>query len=417
MEIEETIKRLAIEAKIASTKIRVLKPSEKKNAYEFLEENIKNNIEKILEANKLDIENAVRNKLSKPLINRLKVTEDSILGLIKSVSEIKNLPDPIGEVLEKWEQPNGLKFSKISVPLGVLGVIYESRPNVTIDASCLALKSNNALILRGGSDSFYTSFELVNIITQSFEKSGLPKNIIQMVPTVDREAVDHLLGMKDYIDVIIPRGGKNLIKKINQKSKIPVIKHLEGLCHVYVDKEADIEMAKKIIFNSKLRRPEICGATESLLIDSSIKDKAYELLIPLHDAGCEIKGDEFIQSLNNKFNPAIEEDWSMEYLDKIISVKVVKGVEGAITHINQYSSNHTECIITENEQTFTTFYNSIDSAIILKNASTQYADGGEFGFGAEIGISTDKLHVRGPVGAKHLTTFKYIVHGSGQSRP
>ena len=417
MKIEETIKRLAIEAKIASTKIRVLKPNEKKIAYEFLEENIRNNMAKILDANKLDIENANRNKLSKPLINRLKITEDSILGIIKSVSEIKNLPDPIGEVLEKWEQPNGLKFSKISVPLGVLGVIYESRPNVTIDASCLALKSNNALILRGGSDSFYTSFELVNIITQSFERSGLPKNIIQMVPTVDREAVDHLLGMKDYIDVIIPRGGKSLIKKINQKSKIPVIKHLEGLCHIYVDKEADIEMAKKIIFNSKLRRPEICGATETLLIDSSIKDKAHELLLPLHEAGCEIKGDEFIQSLDNKFNPAIEEDWSMEYLDKIISAKIVDGVEGAINHINHYSSNHTECIITENDQTFTNFYNNIDSAIILKNASTQFADGGEFGFGAEIGISTDKLHVRGPVGAKHLTTFKYIVHGSGQSRP
>ena len=417
MNILETINELGNKAKTASTKIRVLKPKEKKIAYEFLENNLKDNIKKILDANKLDIDNAIKNNLSPPLINRLKVTEESILGIIQSVSDIKNLPEPIGNILESWEQPNGLKFSKISVPLGVLGVIYESRPNVTIDASCLALKSNNALILRGGSDSFHSSFELVKIITNSFDKAGLPKNIIQMIPTTEREAVDHLLAMNNHINVIIPRGGKSLIKKINEKSKIPVIKHLEGLCHVYVDKEANIEVAKKVIFNSKLRRPEICGATETLLIDYSIKERSSELLFPLYEAGCEIKGDEFIQSLDKNFNPATEQDWSIEYLDKILSVKIVNGVQGAIDHINEYSSNHTESIITENDETFKEFYNNIDSAIILKNASTQYADGGEFGFGAEIGISTDKLHVRGPVGAKHLTTFKYIVHGSGQIRP
>ena len=417
MDILETINNLGNKAKAASAKIRVLKPEEKKIAYEFLEKNLKINTKKILDANKLDIDKANKNNLAKPLINRLKITEDSILGIIKSVSDIKNLPEPIGKVLESWEQPNGLKFSKISVPLGVLGVIYESRPNVTIDASCLSLKSNNSLILRGGSDSFHTSFELVKIVTDSFNKAGLPKNIIQMIPTTKREAVDHLLSMNNYVNVIIPRGGKSLIKKINEKSKIPVIKHLEGLCHIFVDKEANIELAKKVIFNSKLRRPEICGATETLLIDSEIKEKAYQLLLPLHEAGCEIKGDEFIQTLDKNFNAATEEDWSIEYLDKIISVKIVNGVKGAIEHINKYSSNHTESIITENEQKFIEFYNNIDSAIILKNASTQYADGGEFGFGAEIGISTDKLHVRGPVGAKHLTTFKYVVHGSGQIRP
>ncbi len=416
MNILETINDLGKKAKAASIKIRVLNPENKKIAYDFLEKNIKNKSNVILDANKLDIENAIKNNLSKPLINRLKINEDSILGIIKSINQIKNQPDPIGEVLENWEQPNGLKFSKISVPLGVLGVIYESRPNVTIDASCLALKSNNALILRGGSDSFHTSNELVKIITESFEEANLPKNIIQMIPTTNREAVDHLLAMNDYVNVIIPRGGKSLIKKINEKSKIPVIKHLEGLCHVYIDKEADLEIAKKIIFNSKLRRPEICGAAETLLIDKSIKDKAKELIQPLHEAGCSIKGDEYIQTLDHNFEEATVEDWSTEYLDKIISVKIVNGVEGAIDHINNYSSNHTESIITENEQTFSNFYNNIDSAIILKNASTQFADGGEFGFGAEIGISTDKLHVRGPVGAKHLTTFKYIVHGSGQAR-
>ena len=417
MSILQTINELGKKAKNASIKLRVLQREKKKIAYEHLEKNIKDKASEILIANKLDIENAISNNLSKPLINRLKVTDETISGIIKSIIEIKKQPDPIGEILENWEQPNGLKFSKISVPLGVLGVIYESRPNVTIDASCLALKSNNALILRGGSDSFHTSKQLVSIITESFNEAGLPNDIIQMIPTTNREAVDHLLEMNNYVNVIIPRGGKSLIKKINEKSKIPVIKHLEGLCHVYVDKEANLEIAKNVILNSKLRRPEICGAAETLLIDTALKDKALELIQPLYEAGCKIKGDDFIKSLNNNFELANSEDWTTEYLDRIISIKIVDGVGGAIDHINNFSSNHTESIITENEQTFSNFYNNIDSAIILKNASTQFADGGEFGFGAEIGISTDKLHVRGPVGAKHLTTFKYIVHGNGQLRP
>ena len=416
MNIKTIINELGKKAEIASIKLRVLNSEKKNIAYECLEKNIKEKTNEILNANNIDIENAIYNNLSKPLINRLKLNNKSIAGIIKSIIEIKNQPDPIGEVIEKWEQPNGLKFSKISVPLGVLGVIYESRPNVTIDASCLALKSNNTLILRGGSDSFHTSNELVKIIVSSFKEALLPNNIIQMIPTTDRQAVDYLLEMDDYVNVIIPRGGKSLIKKINEKSKIPVIKHLEGLCHVYVDKEANIKIAKDVIFNSKLRKPEICGAAETLLIDNSIKEKALELIKPLYEAGCKVKGDDFIKSLDSNFELANEEDWSTEYLDKVISVRIVKGVEGAIDHINKYSSSHTESIITENEETFSNFYNNIDSAIILKNASTQFADGGEFGFGAEIGISTDKLHVRGPVGAKHLTTYKYVVHGNGQSR-
>ena len=416
MNIQEIVNEIGSNAKIASLKLRVLKPEQKKIGYENLQKDIEEKAKEIIEANKKDIANAINKNLSKPLINRLKIDEESILGIIKSIIEIKNQPDPIGEVLENWKQPNGLKFSKITVPLGVLGVIYESRPNVTVDAACLALKSSNSLILRGGSDSFYTSKKLVSIINKSFNKAELPKNTIQMIPTPNRDAVDYLLKMDQYVNVIIPRGGKSLIKKINEKSKIPVIKHLEGLCHIYVDKEANIEIAKKIIFNSKLRRPEICGAAETLLIDHAIKDKAYDLIKPLHDAGCKIKGDNFIKLLNDNFELADEEDWSTEYLDSIISVKIVNGVKGAIDHINNYSSNHTESIITENEEVFLNFHNNIDSAIILKNASTQFADGGEFGFGAEIGISTDKLHVRGPVGAKHLTTFKYIVHGNGQSR-
>lgn len=418
MNIFKTINELGKKAKDASIKIRVLQKEKKMAAYQCLEKNIEKNAEQILSANKLDIENAFANDLSKPLINRLKVSEESIAGIIKSISEIKDQPDPIGTVLENWEQPNGLKFSKISVPLGVLGVIYESRPNVTVDASCLALKSNNALILRGGSDSYHTSKQLVNIITESFIEANLPENIIQMIPTTDREAVDHLLEMKDYVNVIIPRGGKSLIKKINEKSKIPVIKHLEGLCHVYVDKEADIEIAKNIIFNSKLRRPEICGATETLLINEEIDDLSIKhVLQSLASQDCVIRGDNKIQNIFPNAEKANDEDWSTEYLDKILSVKMVRNIEDATKHINKYSSGHTESCLTDTSSTIEYFFQQCDSAILLHNASTQFADGGEFGFGAEIGISTDKLHVRGPVGAQHLTTFKYLVSGDNQIRP
>ena len=417
MNIKETIIDLGKKAKIASQEIKLIKNEEKNLALENLIKNIKLNFEQIIAANDKDIKLAIEKNLSTPLINRLKVSKDSIDNLTKSISEIINQPDPIGKTLEEWSQPNGLKFKKITVPLGVLGVIYESRPNVTVDASCIALKSGNTLILRGGSDSFNTSKILVKIISNSFSEAKLPDNIIQMIPYTEREAVDHLLEMTDYVNVIIPRGGKNLIQKIKSVSKIPVIKHLEGICHVYIDFEANMNIAIKIILNSKLRRPEICGAAETLLIDEKIKEKAIDLLLPLYDRGCEIRGDKFIESLNNNFKNAKESDWSTEYLEKILSVKIVNGIEGAIKHINEYSSGHTDCIVTENEETFQKFYGNIDSAIILKNASTQFADGGEFGFGAEIGISTDKLHVRGPVGVKHLTSFKYIIHGDGHERP
>ena len=417
MNIRETIIDLGKKAKIASQEMRLIKNKEKNLALENLIKNINLNSEKIITANDKDVELALKKNLSSPLINRLKISSNNIKNLTKSINEIITQPDPIGITLEKWSQPNGLKFKKITIPLGVLGVIYESRPNVTVDASCISLKSGNSIILRGGSDSFNTSQILVKIISNSFNDVGIPKNIVQMIPFADRESVDHLLNMTNYVDVIIPRGGKSLIEKIKSISKIPVIKHLEGICHVYVDFEANINIAKKIILNSKLRRPEICGATETLLVDERIKDRAIDLLLPLYDQGCEIRGDDFVKSLNNNFKKAKEIDWSTEYLEKILSVKVVNGVEGAINHINEYSSGHTDCIVTENEDTFQKFYNNIDSAIILKNASTQFADGGEFGFGAEIGISTDKLHVRGPVGAKHLTSFKYIVHGDGHERP
>ncbi len=417
MNIKNNILELGKNAKKASIEMKLLSNDQKNQALSNLIKNISTNKEKILEANNIDLENGKKKSLSNPLINRLTLTKKSIDGLIKSIEDIITIPDPIGLTLEKWERPNGLKFRKISTPLGVLGVIYESRPNVTVDASCLSIKSGNCIILRGGSDSFYSSKELVKNITQSFNEAGLPNYCVQMIDTPEREAVDHLLNMQNYVDVIIPRGGKGLIKKINSVSKIPVIKHLDGICHVYVDKDADLKIAEKVVFNSKMRRPEICGAAETLLIDENFKHNAMEILTPLKKVNCEIRGDKFIQSLDKDFKSANDADWSMEYLDKILSVKIVSGVEEAINHINGYSSGHTESIITNNVQTFEKFYNKVDSAIILKNASTQFADGGEFGFGAEIGISTDKIHVRGPVGTKHLTTFKYVVDGDGQERP
>jgi len=417
MNIDNKVLHIGKKAKIASNQTRLLSSEIKNKALKILIENIKNNSKKIILSNKVDIENANKKSLSNPLINRLSLTNNSIENLIDSIDKIINLPDPIGKILNEWKQPNGLIFKKISVPIGVLGVIYESRPNVTIDAACIALKSGNALILRGGSDSFNTSSTLVDIIENSFEKAGCPKNLVQMIPFVDRKGVDSLIQMNDFVDVIIPRGGKNLIKKIYEKSKIPVIKHLDGICHIYIDKDADFKKAIKVLVNSKLRRPEICGAAETLLIDKAIQEHAMKFLKPLIVKGCEIRGDDFIKNLNNDIVIANEIDWSTEYLDKILSVKIVNGVEQAIDHINNYSSGHTESIITENDKTFLRFYNNIDSAIILKNASTQFADGGEFGFGSEIGISTNKLHVRGPVGAQHLTSFKYIVLGDGHERP
>ena len=417
MSIENNIIELGKRAKSASLNMKVCSSDQKNLALTKLTKNLDKNRNKILEANKIDLENGEKKSLAKPLINRLTLTEKSIDGLITSIEDIIEIPDPIGITLEEWERPNGLQFRKISTPLGVLGVIYESRPNVTVDASCLSIKSGNCIILRGGSDSFHSSKELVNNITNAFTEAGLPEHCVQMINTPEREAVDHLLSMRDYVDVIIPRGGKGLIEKINSASKIPVIKHLDGICHVYVDKDADLSIAEKVVFNSKMRRPEICGAAETLLIDEKIKDEAMKILKPLKEVNCEIRADEFIQSLDKDFKKANEEDWSLEYLDKIISVKIVSGVEEAIKHINGYSSGHTESIITNNEETFKKFYEKIDSAIILKNASTQFADGGEFGFGGEIGISTNKLPPRGPVGINQLTSYKYLVSGKGIIRP
>ena len=413
----EIIKQLGINAKKASAELANIHNEQKNKALYNLKENLIKFSSEIIQINNKDIENAYAMKLSSALIDRLTLNEDRINGMVNCLDEIINLKDPTGIVLSEWDRPNGLHIQKISVPLGVIGIIYESRPNVTVDASAIAIKAGNSVILRGGKDSFHSSQKLNEIINKSFAKAGLPDNSVQMVPIADRAAVNAMLQLDAYIDVIIPRGGKGLIQNIKEKSSIPVIKHSDGICHVYVDKDADISIAKEVIFNSKMRRPGICGAAETLLIDKAISKNAMALLTNLVDAECEIRGDSFIQSLNNKFKKASEEDWGTEYLDKVISVKIVDSVSGAINHINNYSSGHTESIITEDSKTFEMFYKNINSAIILQNASTQFADGGEFGFGAEIGISTDKLHVRGPVGSEHLTSFKYVVQGNGQVRP
>ncbi len=413
----EIIKQLGINAKKAAAELVNIHNEQKNKALYNLKENLIKFSSEIIQINNKDIENAYAMKLSSALIDRLTLNEDRINGMVNCLDEIINLKDPTGIVLSEWDRPNGLHIQKISVPLGVIGIIYESRPNVTVDASAIAIKAGNSVILRGGKDSFHSSQKLNEIINKSFAKAGLPANSVQMVSTTNRTAVDAMIKLDSYIDVIIPRGGKGLIQNIKDKSSIPVIKHSDGICHVYVDKDADISIAKEVIFNSKMRRPGICGAAETLLIDKAISKNSMALLTNLVEAECEIRGDSFIQSLDNKFKKASEEDWGTEYLDKVISVKIVDGVSGAIDHINNYSSGHTESIITEDSKTFEMFYKNINSAIILQNSSTQFADGGEFGFGAEIGISTDKLHVRGPVGSEHLTSFKYVVQGNGQVRP
>lgn len=372
----------------------------------------------IAAANGEDVAAATAKGLSAAMIDRLTLTPARIESMASGLEVIAALPDPLGRELANWTRPNGLRISRVAVPLGVIGIIYESRPNVTADAAGLCLKSGNACILRGGSESFRSASAIMAALAKGFASAGLPADAVQMVPTTDRAAVGAMLRLSDYIDVIVPRGGKSLVARVVEESRIPLFHHLEGLCHTYVDADADLEMARKVVLNAKMRRTGICGATETLLIDSAVTSTYLAPLVQdLLAAGCEVRGDEAAQAVDPRVAPAVEDDWRTEYLDAIISVKVVDGVAGAIDHINTHGSHHTEAIITENPQTAETFLNGCDSAIVLWNASTQFADGGEFGMGAEIGISTGKMHARGPVGVEQLCTFKYVVRGEGQTRP
>ena len=368
-------------------------------------------------ANDQDVAAARARGLAGPMVERLTLDDKRIEAMAKGLEDIAAFPDPIGTVLAEWTRPNGLKIQRVRVPLGVIGIIYESRPNVTADAGGLCLKSGNAAILRGGSESFHSSRAIAACLAEGLRAAGLPEAAIQLVPTTDRAAVGHLLTMRDYVDVIVPRGGKSLIQRIAEESRVPVIKHLDGNCHVYVAAGADLEKARKVVLNAKMRRTSICGAAETLLVDRAVADTHLPVLVKdLLDAGCEVRGDTAAQAVDARVKPVAAADWDTEYLDAIIACGVVDGVDAAIDHVNRHGSHHTDSILTEDAAEAERFLNRVDSGIVLHNASTQFADGGEFGMGAEIGISTDKFHARGPVGAEQLTSYKYVVRGDGQTR-
>ena len=385
----------------------------------FIAESIENNIKMLLEANARDIESANNRNLSSSLIDRLMLNEERIFSMASSMRVITEIPDPINQITEEWSRPNGLIIKRLSVPLGVIGIIYESRPNVTSDAAALCIKSGNAVILRGGSESFESNKAIHFCLKEGIKKAKLDESIAQLVPTRDRDAVGFMLSsMNNYIDVVVPRGGKNLVRRVQDEARIPVIGHLEGICHIYVHHSADFNITKKIILNAKMRRTGICGAAETILIDKKIAPQIVSKLADeLERAGCEIKGDHEAQKYSNYIDEAIDDDWSTEYLDAIISMKIVDDIGEAIKHIAKYGSGHTDSIISSNQEAADKFIKEIDSAIVMHNTSTQFADGGEFGMGAEIGIATGKIHARGPVGANQLTSYKYAVFGNGQVRP
>ena len=373
----------------------------------------------ILAANGRDMKAAEAAGLSGAMLDRLKLDAGRVEAMAKGVEQVIALADPVGTVIAEWQRPNGLRIQRVRVPLGVIGIIYESRPNVTCDAGALCLKSGNAAILRGGSESHHSSGAIHACLVDGLRAAGLPEACIQLVPTTDRAAVGYMLGaMTDSIDVIVPRGGKSLVARVQQEARVPVIGHLEGNCHVYVDRAADLRMARAIVLNAKLRRTGICGAAETLLVDEAcVATHLAPIVRDLLDAGCEVRGDRSVQGVDPRVKAATEEDWYTEYLDAVIAAKVVHGVDDAIAHIARYGSAHTESIVTDDPVAAERFLARVDSAIVLHNASTQFADGGEFGMGAEIGISTDRFHARGPVGVEQLTSYKYVVRGAGQLRP
>ncbi|MGI9523961.1 MAG: glutamate-5-semialdehyde dehydrogenase [Hyphomicrobiaceae bacterium] len=373
----------------------------------------------IVRQNAIDLEAAKASGLADAFIDRLKLDDSRIEAMAQGLEAIADLDDPVSEIIADWRRPNKLKIERVRTPLGVIGVIYESRPNVTADAGALCLKAGNASILRGGSDSYHSSHAIHACLVEGLRSAGLPETSIQLVPTTDRRAVGEMLkGLGGQLDVIVPRGGKSLVARVQDEARVPVFAHLEGICHIYWDRGADPEDGLAIVLNSKLRRPGICGAAESLLVDKMAPSYHLECVVrALLDAGCEVRGDEATQAVDARVVPATESDWRTEYLDKVISVKLVDGVDEAISHIREFGSQHTDCILTECYGTAESFLRRIDSAIVLHNASTQFADGGEFGMGAEIGIATGKMHARGPVGVEQLTSFKYVVRGAGQVRP
>ena len=416
------LQKIAELSKKASRILSTTSPKIKSNILKYAAKQIKKDVTKIENANRKDLKIAKSKGLDDAMIDRLLLDKSRINAISKSLNAISKWPDPVGKIINKWKRPNGLEIQKISVPIGVLLVIYESRPNVTTDASALCLKSGNSVILKCGSESLNSSKALLTCIHAGLKKYKLPTSCVELLASSNRKSVSSLLKMDDYIDVVIPRGGKSLIKAISKISTIPVLKHLDGICHTYVDDTSNLSMARKVVLNAKMRRTGICGATETLLLKDDIHvNDAVCIIHDLIDAGCEVRGDEYIAKYvldpyYNKIKKANSKDWQTEYLAPIISIKSVKNVKEAIQHINQYGSNHTDAIITSNKKNAELFLKEVDSSIVMHNTSTQFADGGEFGMGAEIGISTGNLHARGPVGADQLTTFKYVVKGQGQLR-
>ena len=405
--------------RLAARVLALASPAQKDQALDRMAAAVRAQKALILAANAEDIGEARAGGLSGAFLDRLALDEARVEAIATGIEVVRALKDPVGTVTESWTRPNGMTIERVRVPLGVIGIIYESRPNVTADAGALCLKSGNAAILRGGSDSMRSSRAIHAALSAGLRDAGLPEAAIQLVPTRDRAAVGLMLtGLDGNIDVIVPRGGKSLVARVQAEARVPVFAHLEGVCHVYVDKAASLDMAKKIVLNAKMRRTGVCGAAETLLIDRSAAATHLKPLIEmLIDVGCEIRGDKATQAADKRVKQASEEDWSTEYLDAIITAKVVDGVSEAIEHIERYGSHHTDAIVTEDKVAAERFLREVDSAIVLHNASTQFADGGEFGFGAEIGIATGRLHARGPVGVDQLTTFKYRIRGSGQIRP
>ena len=417
--VTEIMAKIGQSAAAASHQLGFASSAQKKSALLAMADAVWKNRAAILDANGIDMPAGREKGLSASFLDRLKLDESRVQGIYDGIRAIAELDDPVGAVISQWDRPNGLNIERVRTPLGVVGVIFESRPNVTADAGALCLKAGNAVILRGGSDSFHSSKAIHACLLEGLAAADLPTASIQIVPTTDRAAVGEMLkGLNGNVDVIIPRGGKGLVGRVQSEARVPVFAHLEGLCHVYVDKSADLSMAIEVVNNSKMRRTGICGSAETLLVDRAVADShLLPILENLTEAGCEIRGTEEVKTRFDAATLASEEDWSTEYLAATISVKIVDGISGAIEHVNRYSSNHTEAIIANDAGAVERFFNEIDSAILLHNASTQFADGGEFGMGAEIGIATGKMHARGPVGVEQLTSFKYRVRGNGQIRP
>jgi glutamate-5-semialdehyde dehydrogenase len=417
--LKEQMLLLGRTARQAAERLGLASTESKNVALRAAAQALRDSVSDILSANEIDLANGRERGLSAAMLDRLALTPERIEGIVAGLEAIADLADPVGDVIAEWQRPNGLIIQRVRVPLGVIGIIYESRPNVTADAGALCLKSGNAVILRGGTEAVNSNTAIHACLVQGLTAAGLPETAIQRVPTQDRDAVGILLrDMAEYVDVVVPRGGKNLIARVQADARVPVMGHLEGLCHTYIHSGADVDMAREISVNAKMRRTGICGATETILVDEAVADSHLGPVVAgLLDAGCEVRGDPRTQAADERVVAAAETDWGHEFLDSIVAVRVVDGLDDALDYIRRFGSGHTDAIVTADAEAAERFLNELDSAIVMHNASTQYADGGEFGMGAEIGIATGRIHARGPVGAEQLTSYKYVVRGTGQTRP